>query len=116
VDSTAFCEPSLAQVLVPEEYRGQIGLLAKTISEWKDVFHSYVEQVTDVTNIQVMASDGSKSLMLKIPKKNHASSSGFAEIIIPGELKAIVNQIDDLPSQSFWWEKDGYDFRWFAPA
>jgi len=54
VDSTAFCEPSLAQVLVPEEYRGQIGLLAKTMSEWKDVFRSYLEQATDVTNIQVV--------------------------------------------------------------
>ena len=45
--------------------------------------------------------------MLKTPKKNRASSSGFAEIIIPGELKAIVNQNDDLPLQSFWWEEDG---------
>jgi hypothetical protein len=107
VDSTAFCEPSLAQALVPEEYRGQIGLLAKTIGEWKDVFRSYLEQARDASNIQLMVNDGSKSLVLKTPKKDRASSSGFAEIIIPGELKAIVNQIDDLPLQSLWWEEDG---------
>jgi hypothetical protein len=105
VDSTAYCEPGLPQAFVPEEFKGQFGLTAKTIAEWKEVFQSYAEQASGTTVTESV--DGLRSIILKMPKKVRTPSSSFAEIIIPGELKSIVNQIDDLPNQAYWWEEDG---------
>jgi hypothetical protein len=105
VDTTAYCEPALNQAVVPEEYCGEIGLTANTIAEWKDVFKAYAEQASSIAINKSV--DGLHSIILKTPKKTRVSGSSFAEIIIPGELKNIVNQIDDLPSQSFWWDEEG---------
>jgi hypothetical protein len=105
VDTTAYCEPALNQAIIPEAYRGEIGLATKTITEWKEFFQAYLEQASGFDTSKSAA--GLRSIILKTPKKTRVPGSYFADIIIPGELKNIVNQIDDLPSQSFWWDEDG---------
>jgi hypothetical protein len=105
VDSTAYCEPTLSQDIVPEEFRGTIGLTAKSMTEWKDVFRAYAEDISQGSPLQARL--GLPSIVLKTPKKDRNNGDSFANIIIPTELRAMANQVDDLPGSAFWWEDDG---------
>jgi hypothetical protein len=106
IDSTAYCEPSLSESIISPEYKGAVGVSAKTISEWKDLFKSYAEMAPAAGGSNVSA--GWKSVALKTPKKVRSSiTDAYADIIIPNKLKAIASQVDDLPTKSHWWEDEG---------
>jgi hypothetical protein len=107
VDRTAYCEPTFNEAIISVEFKGSVGLSAKSIMEWKELFQAYTEQ-QGVPASGVKFLDGLKSIALKTPKKSQTNfPESFSDIIIPGELKAIANQVDDLPTQSHWWEDEG---------
>jgi hypothetical protein len=43
IDTTAYCEPAFDEAIVPPEFRGAVGLSAKSMTEWKELFQAYAE-------------------------------------------------------------------------
>jgi hypothetical protein len=80
------------------------------VVKWREVFQAYAEEFSQNSpslTSPLLPRTGFPSIVLKTPKRTKTLGDSFATIIIPNELKAIVNQVDELPSQALWWEDEG---------